>query len=383
MEMVKFGYQPRRRSTSLNIYLFLILVACVRSASSSKSSLTTTAFVGNSNRININNIMNLHQRKNSKTGGNNLTNPPFSLPNIPPRGGGGSGTNSELNMTPFDNSMLWQSINTISAANGLGFVISLLTGSHLHLDLLGTGAFALAAAVPLLKAKVGLLALPLRVKISGAAVVVWGSKLAGFLFFRALQVKHDARLDQTLSSVSGTVGFWVISALWGVVCSLPHTLGTTSSNPGLASTTILGTTVFTVGLIVETLADYQKWAFKQDISNAGQFCNVGLWSISQHPNYLGNLLIWTGLLVLNGPALIDVTNTHGSGAAGFLNTFWGSRRFFIACLSPLFMWALFYGQASGAVTNSVEAAMKRYGGNPEFIKYLDKVPLIIPKLFKK
>lgn len=43
-----------------------------------------------------------------------------------------------------------------------------------------------------------------RVQLSGGMMTLWGTKLAGFLFFRALQVGHDKRLDETLSSFSGT-----------------------------------------------------------------------------------------------------------------------------------------------------------------------------------
>lgn len=282
-------------------------------------------------------------------------------------------------MTAFDSTPLWQSVGVISGVNGLGFVISLLTGSHLHLDLLGTGAFALAAATPLFVGITKASAL-LRVKTSCAAVMLWGTKLAGFLFFRALRVKHDARLDGTLSTVSGTVGFWVLSLLWGVLCSLPHALGTTSDNPGLTSTTVVGTTMFAIGFIIETVADLQKWSFKNSAAAApDQFCNVGLWSVSQHPNYFGNFLLWTGILILNAPALIEMPGEK----AKLLQNIWGARRLFLALLSPLFMWALFYGQANGTVTNAVEAAMTRYGNNPDYADYVENVPLIVPRLFGK
>lgn len=59
----------------------------------------------------------------------------------------------------------------------------------------------------------------LRIKLSSGAMCVWGAKLAGFLFFRALKVNHDTRLDDTLSSVGG-IGEWMSSSffLLGVVC---------------------------------------------------------------------------------------------------------------------------------------------------------------------
>jgi steroid 5-alpha reductase family enzyme len=264
----------------------------------------------------------------------------------------------------FDNGLFWQTQTVFVGLNSLGLLISLSTGSHLHLDLLGTGAFAAAATVPFFSGSPVLL----RVKLSSIAVFTWGLKLAGFLFLRVLKVKKDARLTDTLSSGSGATMFWVISALWGVICSLPFTLGATSSAPGNPTSIKVGAAMYFVGLITESVADYQKWAFKQ--SNPGQFCDVGLWSMSQHPNFFGNLLIWTGIFIMNVDSLVDPEAT----------TFFAAyKRVGLALLSPLFMYAWFYGQASGAVSNTVQLFQERYSKQPGYQDYVDNVPLIFPR----
>jgi len=96
----------------------------------------------------------------------------------------------------FDNTSLWKSISIIGFANAAGCVISLLTGSHLHLDIIGTGAFAAAALAQSTTNP--------RVRLSRLCVTIWSLKLGLFLFFRMLKTKHDARLDDTLSTASGT-----------------------------------------------------------------------------------------------------------------------------------------------------------------------------------
>lgn len=276
---------------------------------------------------------------------------------------GGSSNPTSLSAVIFDNAPFWQAQSVIAGANALGLVISLATGSHLHLDLLGTGAFGLMAAVPFMNS-VSLLP---RVQWSSLAVIAWATKLAGFLFFRALKVKQDARLTDILSTSGGTTMFWVLSSLWGAVCSLPHTLGTTSSDPGNPTAFKVGVAMYVVGLITETLADYQKWVFK--VSNPGQFCDVGLWSISQHPNFFGNLLVWSGIFVMNAPALVDPMAKTMVGKYS---------RVGLALLSPLILYPYFYGQASGAISNTVELFEKKYGDNPGYRDYVDTVPLIIP-----
>ena len=167
----------------------------------------------------------------------------------------------------------------------------------------------------------------------------------------------------------------MISLMWGILCSLPHTLGTANANPGSPITLTIGGTVYLLGLITESLADYQKWTFKSN--NPGQFCNVGLWSISQHPNFFGNLLLWTGILIMNSDSLIQGVGEDGN----ILTALWGSRRFALACLSPLFLFSLFSGQANGNITNAVELAAKRYGKDPNFNKYVETVPKFIPNAF--
>lgn len=253
----------------------------------------------------------------------------------------------------------------------LGFVVSLVTKSHLHLDLLGTGAFCVFSVSRLLLGSSKTSTLASHQYASSLAVSIWAMKLAAFLFWRANQVKHDARLTDTLSTVDGMFGFWFITFLWNVCCSLPYLLGllSTRSHPVF---TKVGAALFGVGLVVESMADFQKCIFKQ--GHPGQFCNVGLWSISQHPNFFGNLVLWAGILVMNLPALVLPSGT--TVLARY-------HRVGLALISPLFMWGLFYGQATGVVTNAAQMAMDKYGKDAAYHAYVEQVPLIIPKLFSK
>jgi len=273
-----------------------------------------------------------------------------------PPGGSAPLRSSPLPLGPTQTSNL-----IIGALNAIGLAISLATGSHLHLDLVGTGAFAVAALPHLRNA------CP-RIRLGSFAVILWATRLAGFLFFRALSMKHDARLDDLLSTAGGALRFWLVSTLWGVVCALPYTLGLTSADPGRTSFMASGAALYLAGLCIESGADYQKWAFKRTHA-PGEFCNVGLWSVSQHPNYFGNLLLWSGILVMNTPVLL------GPG--------WFRSWKLVCAGSSLFaLWNLFHGQATGAiVSDTLELALKKYGHNPDYLDYTKNVPLIIPKLF--
>lgn len=145
-----------------------------------------------------------------------------------------------------------------------------------------------------------------------------------------------------------------------------------SSAPGTPLTTQLGMLLYAVGLTFETLADITKYQFKK--SHPGQFCNVGVWSLSQHPNWFGNLALWSGIFLLNAPALIEPSK----GGATIWNRVWSARRLLVAVASPLFLWALFSGQANGSISSTLEMANKKYGSDSSYQEYVKNVPLIIP-----
>jgi len=263
--------------------------------------------------------------------------------------------------------MWWPSSSMLSAArvvcgfNGLGFAISATTGSHYHLDLLGTGAFAATAWV--------LRHGDIRQRVSAMAMGVWAGKLAGFLFYRVLHTKHDARLDAQLATVQGAAGFWFVSAVWGIVVSLPHTLGAgvpRSARPRFGRwLDVAGLGIFAGGLILETVADAQKWAFKQLPGNRGRFCDVGVWQVSQHPNWFANILVWSGMLSLNAPTLLAAPG----GGVRYLGA---------AAASPMFMGALFYAQATDMIASTQALADARYGDDPRYISYKASTPLLVP-----
>lgn len=55
---------------------------------------------------------------------------------------------------------------------------------------------------------------------------------------------------------------------------------------------VVGGAIFAAGLAIEATADGQKFAFKMDPANKGQFIDAGLWRLSRYPNYFGEMLVW-------------------------------------------------------------------------------------------
>ena len=62
--------------------------------------------------------------------------------------------------------------------------------------------------------------------------------------------------------------------------------------------------MWSIGLLIEIVADRQKSKFKGNLKNEGKFINVGLWAWSRHPNYFGEIVLWVGMAIVAMPVLI-------------------------------------------------------------------------------
>lgn len=71
-----------------------------------------------------------------------------------------------------------------------------------------------------------------------------------------------------------------------------------SINPTWSGTTFYASIpIFITGILVETVAEIQRKAFKDNPKNKGKLYTGGLFSIVRHPNYCGYML-WRGAMAL-------------------------------------------------------------------------------------
>ena len=76
---------------------------------------------------------------------------------------------------------------------------------------------------------------------------------------------------------------------------------------------IFGWLMWISGLVFEHTGDIQKKKFiskcKKD-GTKGAVCNIGLWNYTRHPNYFGEWMVWTSLVVTSIPSLLAMWNTE-------------------------------------------------------------------------
>lgn len=71
---------------------------------------------------------------------------------------------------------------------------------------------------------------------------------------------------------------------------------------------ILGFFVMIVAVIIQLVSDRQMQIFKKDNKDKKKCIDRGLWQYSRHPNYLGEIMVWTGLYIiyLSAAKTIDI-----------------------------------------------------------------------------
>lgn len=198
-----------------------------------------------------------------------------------------------------------------------------------------------------------------RSVILGAMVIVWAARLGSFLLVRNLRSGGDDRFAEIRVDPARFLSVWTIQGLWVSLTAAAAWIAISSNGTApLNWTTWVGIFVWVLGFALEVIADVQKSRFKKNSANDGAFIRSGLWSVVRHPNYLGEILLWIGVLIVAAPALQG----------------WQ----WVALLSPLFV-IILLTRVTGIPL--LEARAERsWGNDPEYRAYRAETPALIPGL---
>ena len=137
-------------------------------------------------------------------------------------------------------------------------------------------------------------------------VTLWGLRLATYLFIRILKIKKDQRFNKIRQKFWSFLQFWLLQALSIFAVSLSFILAFLQESSIRNNVNYWQLIFFVLALIalgIETLADWQKYQFKNDSKNKGKFIQSALWKHSRHPNYLGEILFWWAVYFYFLPSL--------------------------------------------------------------------------------
>lgn len=165
----------------------------------------------------------------------------------------------------------------------------------------------------------------------------WGDKVVLIAFFRVFMIQ-------------GIINFVVGSASYSVIKYNEF------SFEGMQQYFVyIGLLIAMTGLFFEVIGDEQ---LRQHINKKTRtLLQTGLWSITRHPNYLGEILIWIGLYI-SGITLFFTNSIH-------------PLYYLALIISPLLMSVVLIKIS----TPLLEKNMEKYAGWEEYTK---KVPMLFP-----
>ncbi|KAL7012786.1 hypothetical protein ACKWTF_015047 [Chironomus riparius] len=191
-----------------------------------------------------------------------------------------------------------------------------------HFDLVGSATFVSAIIVNFVISG----HYSIRTVLLNLLIIIWTVRLGAFLNARITRNNGiDARFADFKTSPSRFLMIWTLQGVWVFIMLLPLLIITQNEkNIQLESLDYIGCILFIAGILIESIADYQKLQFRSESKNKDKFIKSGLWTYSRHPNYFGEILLWCSIAVIGfsgsqswlvfiSPAFIASMLIFGSG----------------------------------------------------------------------
>ena len=192
-------------------------------------------------------------------------------------------------------------------------------------------------------------------------VMVWALRLGIYLFRRVRNDGKDVRFEKAKKHFFWFLQYWMGQALWVSLTACAAIIAILSPEEDtLPVLAMVGMALWLSGFAIESISDYQKRVFRKENNPSEAFIHTGLWARSRHPNYFGEITLWTGIAVIA------------------LNTLTGIE--YITLISPVFVYILLTRMSGVNLLERI--ADERYGHLEEYQRYKRNTPVLVPKLSK-
>ena len=197
--------------------------------------------------------------------------------------------------------------------------------------------------------------------IQAALFVAYGVRLSGFLLVREIKSASYKKTFQEVSGDGKKMPFFVLFTIWIsvtvlYVAQVSPMLFRYDNGASDLVLPLIGIVISILGLVLESVADNQKSAQKK--VRPDMVATEGLYKLCRCPNYLGEIIFWTGVFI----AGITAYATVGQ---------WITAILAYVCI----VYIMFNG-----AQRLEKRQMGRYGENEEYNNYANKTPIIIPVL---
>ena len=139
--------------------------------------------------------------------------------------------------------------------------------------------------------------------------IIYGLRLSGYLAYREFKITSYNKNMVGEVKQGKDVPFGVKLAIW-VTCALLYVTQVLpvfyrlQNGKGTNLCTWIGAIIMICGVVLESVADMQKNKAKK--INSKRFVDTGLYCLVRCPNYLGEMIFWTGVLISGFGALAGV-----------------------------------------------------------------------------
>ena len=194
-------------------------------------------------------------------------------------------------------------------------------------------------------------------------LILYGLRLTGFLLMREIKSTSYKKALPELTQTSKPITFpfklmfWLSAAILYVMQVSPVFFRLDNVSRILSTNWVgasVGGVVMALGIGLESWADLQKYQSKR--KNPQRFCDTGLYRIVRCPNYLGEIIFWTGCFISG------IGSNHTMG------------QWIVSALGYL---AIVYIMFGGARRLEIRQN-KNYGDDPEYQCYVKNTPILIP-----